>query len=123
MFIKMMVGADPTSNLGVTLAAIGLGQMFPMLVFENFLMSKVLSLGSEYQHQSNGVTVKYVLRPSTRASDQIASIKNIMVLLFLVYIAIFMITVYMSTSGFSLWQPITLGAINCGISWSLIIYM
>ena len=120
IFIKNICGADFTPNLGITIGAIGLGQIFPFIAFENLLFGKVLNLKKSLSTTGNSFTIQYSFEQIANDS-RMENIKALALGLLFLSIAIFMIIVYMSVNDAPTYQRVSLGLMNCIISWSFIL--
>lgn len=120
VFLKIVCGADFTTNLGITIGAIGLGQIFPYIAFENLLVSKIIHLKTNHEMTEKGFTVQYFFEQVNNIPN-LDKIKAYAFSILLLSISIFMIIVVMSANEQPVIYRIGLGSLNCGISWLFIL--
>lgn len=65
------------NSIGITLASIGIGQIFPFIVFENFLLSKVFSLKEEKVISNNQLILTYKVESNDKNNLKILDFYHI----------------------------------------------
>ena len=78
-------------GVGISFAAIALAQMFPYLFIDNLILLKVYSLGAKYDGIENNLVTKYTFEIK-KTSKQIQTLKNITIALFVLILALFIVT-------------------------------
>ena len=120
VFLKFLCDVDLTTNLGITIGAIGLGQIFPFIAFENLLLTKIFRLKEEPQLTTGGFKVEYTIEQiSTNRS--IDKMKGMAFGILLLSIVLFMVVVTMSSYEQSIFWRVGLGIVNCIITWAFIL--
>jgi hypothetical protein len=102
------------NSIGITLASIGIGQIFPFIVFENFLLSKVFSLKEEKVISNNQLILTYKVESNDK--NNLKDIRLLSYLFLLINILLFIATVSFSLQGNFKLHLLT-GFISCGLAW------
>lgn len=124
--VKIAAGKEMLPGLGNNLAALGLGQILPFVVFESLLTGKILSMRATYQFFGSTLTVKYPVSVQHTAG----TIEKLRVFTLLIFIGCFLVWIAAVSfsanlasgkqySGLSL----ALGCINCLIAWSYLVFV
>lgn len=112
-FIRHISDVD-FNTVGITLGAIGLGQIFPFIIYDTLIVGKVLSVRPYHSFTRSEFTTRHQFLLE-RDDQGIENLKKWTYLLFVVNLLLFMFTVYLGVTG-ELWTHITLGGVTCVIS-------
>lgn len=119
IFIRVILKKD-INTIGITLSALGLGQILPFFYFDHFIANKILGIAPDYDFADEKMTITYKLCTNVEKSA-VDSIKNDFMVAIFLNLVLFMLTVY-----FGLAEEITLhiifGSICCIVSWYLLIF-
>lgn len=120
LIIRRTAGAAILPGLGATLAALALGQIMPLVVFESLLAAKVYSLSGVYEFDGAQLSVKYLLVPQ-RDVQSIERLRATSIFLFVGCLLIWMAAVSFSArldpgQTFSITATL-LGVLNCTLVW------
>ena len=118
-FIRTILCLD-FNTIGITLGALGLGQMLPFLYFDHFIANKVLGLDPNYELKPAEFTVKYKLSSNIESND-IDKFKNLFMAAIFFNLALFLVTVYFGIKG-EIILHIIFGSFSCLISWYLLVF-
>lgn len=118
-FLRKVLDHD-FNTIGITLAALGLGQILPFFYFDHFVANKILGISPEYNYSENKFSVVYQLKNNIPI-EEIESVKNLFVIAVFVNLALFLVTLYCGLEGLIILHTI-FGAICCFISWFLIVF-
>lgn len=121
VFIRFLLGLDYFSQIGVTLASLGLGQIFPFIVFDNLILSKILSTKTDYTFSKSEFKVKYRVELA-KSTERIESLKAITLIVFFTCFMLFMICVYFGSTGNEVFSSV-FGSISVLIVWSYLIFI
>lgn len=111
------ISADKDFNgIGITLSSIGIGQIFPFIIFESFLLSKIFGLKEESQYISDG---KIAMTYKIENKADLTTIKEIRLLsygFFLLIILLFITTIVLNLKG-EIGYHILTGLLSCILAW------
>jgi len=117
--IKLLNGSSWYDNLGITLSAIGIGQIFPLIIEENLLVSKFIRVERKV-HQpvdfDSLFTADYKIRKIGQL-DKLEDLRLKCIVLFLICLVLFIITVFLNIGDYPKFLSIFFGAINCVLAW------
>jgi hypothetical protein len=104
------------SSIGITLSSIGIGQIFPFIVFENFLLGKIFGLKEEAAFTGDGM-ITIVYKTENKGNlNLLKEIRLMAYIFFLVNIVLFISTIILNLKG-HIWSHILTGMLSCLISW------
>ena len=119
--LKFACDADFTSNLGVTIGAIGLGQIFPYLALENIIKNKLLKTKFEQEVANNSYNIYFSFEEAQNEVD-LKKIQTFTLAIMLSCICLFMIVIVLSVKDYPALISIPMGTLNCLITWMFILY-
>lgn len=118
-FLRMVLHKD-FNTIGITLGALGLGQILPFFYFDHFVANKILGITPEYEFAPGKFTVSYELTAHI-SKDEVDGLKNLFILAIFLNLALFLVTVFCGLTDRLILHTI-FGAICCCVSWFLIIF-
>lgn len=119
IFIRFILHKD-LNTLGITFAALGVGQLFPFLYSDHFIINKVIGTKPLYLNQENTVVIKYETFQNID-NEQIEKVKNYIFGAIFFNLGLFMCVIYLGLIG-HVFMHISLGIISCIITWILLIF-
>lgn len=121
VFIRIILNKD-LNTIGISLGALGLGQILPFFYFDHFVANKILGISPEFNVQNDELLIKYKIKRNTSITEgEIDKIKNLFVIAIFLNLALFLGIVYFGLTGYILLHTI-LGIFSCFISWYLIVF-
>ncbi len=66
IMFRLAFGKD-LNTIGITLGAMGLGQLFPFLYFDHFVANKVLGIRPSYEVKNSELIITYKVNPKIEA--------------------------------------------------------
>ena len=114
------IGKVEIKGIGISLATIGLSQIFPFVLFENLIMGKFISLKKEDSLKKNVWTRKTTPLINENIKE-IDSVRNKFILIFIANLLLFLITIGLFSYGFELSHIIS-GFLSCILSWQIIVF-
>lgn len=112
-FIREISSID-FDTVGITIGAIGLGQIFPFIIYDTLIVGKIITIKPSYSMTKS----QFVTRHSfllKRNGDSIDKLKKLTYVIFIMNLLLFMVTVYLGITG-EYWAHIIFGTIGCLIS-------
>ena len=104
------------NSMGITLSAIGIGQIFPFIIFENFLLSKVFGIKEEANFAGEGkISIIYTMENKGNTNN-IKDIRLLSYVFFLINIILFILTIILNLKG-EIYLHLLTGAISCLLTW------
>lgn len=121
LFIRIILDKD-WNTIGITFAALGLGQIFPFLDFNHFIRSKILSIAPEYKDNNGSIEISYRLfQKKPIKNDEIEKLKTQFLIALLLNLILYLLTIWLGVMDYIFFH-IVLGLICCIVSWYLIIF-
>lgn len=121
IFLRLILKKD-LNTIGISLGALGLGQILPFFYFDHFVANKILGISPEFSLQNDELLVKYRIKQSATIQDgEIEKVKNLFTIAVFLNLALFLSVVYFGLIGDILLHTV-LGLISCSISWYLIVF-
>ncbi|QNA42677.1 hypothetical protein [Lacibacter sediminis] len=118
-FLRFVLKHD-FNTLGITLGALGLGQMLPFFYFDHFIANKVLAVAPSYKMNTDELQISYKVKGNVNP-EEIDKVKNWFIIAMFVSLALFLITIYLGLSGEIEWH-VFFGGLSCIISWILLVF-
>ena len=118
-FIRFILDKD-FNTIGITLGALGLGQMLPFFYFDHFVANKVLSVAPTYNTSGRKLVISYDLK-FTIEQGEIERMKNLFIIGIFLSLGLFFVTVYLGLTDHIGWH-LLFGSMNCVISWYLLLF-
>ena len=119
IMFRLAFGKD-LNTIGITLGAMGLGQLFPFLYFDHFVANKVLGIRPSYEVKNSELIITYKVNPKIEASE-IEEVKNIVIAVTFLSLGLFMVIVFFGLRG-DIFLHTTFGIISCFISWYILVF-
>jgi len=118
-FLRIILDKD-LNTIGITFAALGLGQLLPFLYFDHFIVNKVLNIKPHYSFDKNEFKIIYKAGQNVN-SEEIDSVKNWFYIAIFINLSLFLCVIYLGLAGKIVWH-IIFGSISCLISWYLLVF-
>lgn len=118
-FLRYVLKLD-FNTIGITLAAVGVGQLLPFCYFDHLVANKILGISPHYKTMKGELQITYKASSNIKDKD-IEAIQNLILIAIFFELALFIITIYLGLSGYILYH-IILGSFTCIISWYLLIF-
>jgi|GEM_PF-5323180 len=118
-FLRFVLKKD-LNTIGITFAALGLGQLLPFLYFDHFIVNKVLNIKPQYSFEGNELNITYKTGQNIN-SEEIDSVKNWFYVAIIFNFVLFLCIIYLGLIGKIVWH-IIFGIISCLISWYLLVF-
>jgi hypothetical protein len=118
-FLRVILHKD-FNTIGITLGALGLGQILPFFYFDHFVANKILGITPAYEFGVGKFSVTYELSAHI-SREEIDGLKNLFIIAIFFNLALFLVTVYCGLTDRILLHTI-FGPIICCVSWFLIIF-
>lgn len=93
LFFKVLFNKEITT-VGISLASIGIAQIFPYMFWDNLILLKVTTLLPTSEKDSGVLKLGYNFTV-TKGMDQINTLKNLTMLMFIVILTLFILTLGM----------------------------
>ncbi|MCE7057148.1 hypothetical protein LZF95_20880 [Algoriphagus sp. AGSA1] len=119
LFLRYILGKD-FNTIGITLGALGLGQILPFFYFDHFVANKILGITPNYEYSNGKLCVTYDVTTNIPKED-IDKLKNLFIIAIFLNLGLFLITVYFGLTDKILLHTI-FGTISCFVSWFLLIF-
>jgi hypothetical protein len=102
-------------SLGITLSSIGIGQIFPVIIFENFLLSKVFGIKEEIIQDGGTTSIVHKLEQK-EVTSSIKDIRLYSYIVLLINLLLFMLTIILNLKGNACLHIVT-GCLSCLVTW------
>ena len=119
VMFRLTAGQD-LNTIGITLGALGLGQIIPFLYFDHFIINKVLGIKPVYSYDSNELSITYKLQSNIIAED-IESSKNYLFAATFCSLGLFLVILYLGLNKIII-PHIIFGVISCSVSWYILVF-
>ena len=104
-------------TIGITLSSIAMGQIFPYIIFESFLLGKVFGLKEESQFLADGkLSLTYQMENKDSVVSNIKKIRLLSYFFFLITLLLFIITIILNFKGEIAFHILT-GFLSCIVIW------
>ena len=121
VFLRLILDKD-LNTIGITLGALGLGQILPFFYFDHFVANKILGIAPKFNILDNEFQVVYKMRPSSGITEkEIENLKNWFVIAVFLNLALFIIIIYLGLTGKIILHTL-FGVLSCVVSWYLLIF-
>lgn len=118
LFVRAYNGVENQTlfhSIGVSLAAIALSQMFPFIMHDHLMLTKVYVVEAVTKANNNSVHTKYGIRLS-RSEDEIDRLRTNTVYLFCVVLTLFILCVLLAFQDDTDWLHTILGTLAVAFS-------
>lgn len=121
VFLRLILNKD-LNTIGITLGALGLGQILPFFYFDHFVANKLLGIVPKYRFINGEFQITYQIQQGNNINEsQIDSLKNWFILAIFLNLCLFLVIVYFGLCGKILLHTV-FGVVSCSISWYLLIF-
>jgi hypothetical protein len=121
IFLRLILKKD-LNTVGISLGALGLGQILPFFYFDHFVANKILGISPEFNIENDELLVKYKVKKNATISEgEIEKVKNTFVIAVFLNLTLFLCIVYFGLTGDIMLHTL-LGLVSCIISWYLIVF-
>lgn len=90
LFFRFLLGKE-IFGVGISLSAVALAQIFPYLFFDNLILLKVYSLSTKFEEENSELLTRHTFTIKKKSS-QILELRNLTIFLFIVILALFIVT-------------------------------
>ncbi|MEK7254957.1 MAG: hypothetical protein AAB316_09445 [Bacteroidota bacterium] len=118
-FIRYVLGKD-FNTIGITLGALGLGQILPFVYFDHFVANKIFNISPSFAAKGDKFIITYKAGVKVGIED-IEGMKNLTYVAIFVNLMLFVMTVYFGLIQLTLLHIIS-GSLCCLLSWGVIFY-
>jgi hypothetical protein len=96
-FLKWALEKD-IDNIGTSLSAMAMGQVFPFIIYDHLMFSKFFSF--EAKHETTSSTLKITQRVKLNKNiEQVDTIKNLTIMLFVIILVLFLVATTLGLKG------------------------
>lgn len=108
-------------NVSITLSSIALGQIFPFIIFETLLSTKIFKIRTETISNKDTLQMTYKFE-NNKSPKSVENMRKIVYLIFCVCLILFFLNIYFSFKGQTFIQKNIFGFINVILVWGFIIF-
>ncbi len=121
LFVRFLIKSN-ISYIGITLGALGIGQLCPYLYFDHLILNKAFSLQPDYKTEPGKLILEYSVQVAESFDKtKFELLKNLYILSIFLTGALFLFTIYFGLTG-SEGIHVLLGVIICIYTWYLLIF-